>query len=152
DGGQTTYSYNDIVANPSLNQYPSTTTTTKIDNTKNKVETRYFDGVRRVRQTVLNDPQGNVFVDTTYDDTSCGCGGSTATQSNPYRSSDPVYTTATLYDTLRRVVEVRPTDWNSGNPTQNKLTYTYSVDMTNLVETKETIDPAGKKKKQGYDA
>ncbi|MBI1748460.1 MAG: hypothetical protein HYR55_18025 [Acidobacteria bacterium] len=152
DGGQTTYSYNDIVANPGLGQYPSTTTTTKIDNSKNKMETRYFDGMKRVRQTVLNDPQGNVLVDTTYDNTSCGCGGSAASRSNPYRAGDTVYTTTTLSDTMCRVSEVRPTDWNPGNPTQNKLTYTYSVDMTNLVETKETIDPAGKKKKHGYDA
>ena len=96
DGGQVANSYNDV--------YPaSVTTTTKMNSSVNMVSAVIKDGLGRGSRTELADPEGDVFVDTTYD-----LLGRVKTVSNPYRStSDPTYgTTETQYDALGRVYKI----------------------------------------------
>jgi YD repeat-containing protein len=103
DGGQTTLTFNDTVSPLSV------TTSSSIDASQNMVSTALFDGLGRVKQTRFNsDPQGIIYVDTTYDAV-----GRVSTVSNPYRSgADPTTssgTTSYIYDALgRKCVEIPP--------------------------------------------
>jgi len=133
DGGQRSLSYDDNT--------PAVTETIKIDATQNLVRKTIFDGDGRVIQTqLLSDPEGVVYVDTTYDDNH-----RKASESNPYRSTgEATYgITQYQYDNLDRVSKVIPPD---GSGTSNNVTYTYSGNCTTVT------DQAGKKQKTCTDA
>lgn len=62
----------------------------------------WYDGLgRTVRTESVDAENGNVFVETTYDNM-----GRVASVTNPYRNSDPIYLTSTGYDSLGRVESV----------------------------------------------
>ena len=152
DGGQTTFSYNDAV--------PYTKTSTQVITTSpttlNKVSTTVFDGLGRVQQTQLVDPDcssGPVKVDYTYSyDSAPPSGipaGRFATVSNPYcTTSDPTYgITKTRYDALDRPVRVIPPD---GSDSANNVSTTYSGTTAGLTTT--VADQAGVSRKSQTDA
>ena len=88
--------------------FPDTATLTKkITSSQNRVVTNVFDGVGRVSQNQLTDPQGTIYTSTTYD-----ADGRKASVSNPYRStSDPTYgITSYVYDGIGRTCVVVPPD------------------------------------------
>ena len=88
--------------------FPNTATLTKkITSSQNLVETNAFDGVGRVSQNQLADPQGTIYTDTTYD-----ADGRKASVSNPYRTkSDPTYgVTSYVYDGIGRTCVLVPPD------------------------------------------
>jgi RHS repeat-associated protein len=147
DGGQTTLSYNDSV--------PYTQTATQLIRTSpllNRVTTTVHDGLGRVQQTQLVDPDcssGPVKVDYTYGyDASPPTGipaGRFTTVSNPYcQTSDSTYgITKTRYDALDRPVLVIPPD---GTDTTNNQSTSYAANVVTV------IDQAGKQRKQQTDA
>jgi RHS repeat-associated protein len=71
------------------------------------VDYAIFDGVGRNKQTRLVDPQGDDFVDTTYDPV-----GRVSTVSNPHRAANSSTdgATTTFYDPLGRVTQVTKQD------------------------------------------
>jgi RHS repeat-associated protein len=104
DGGQTTNCYTDEGGTGCSESSPpfKLVTTKNINSTQNEIATTVFDVMGRKVQSQLNsDPQGTVYVDTTYDAL-----GRVATVSNPYRSgTDPTTslgTTTYSYDALGR--------------------------------------------------
>lgn len=110
DGGSTTNCYTDNINETCYsNSFPLKIITSKaISSSLNLVKTALYDGLGRVSETQLtSDPQGVVYVDTTYDGL-----GRVATASNPYRStSDPTYgITAYIYDGLDRTTQVTESD------------------------------------------
>jgi RHS repeat-associated protein len=152
DGGQTTFSYNDAV--------PYTKTSTQLIRTSpttlNKLSAVVHDGLGRVQQTQLTDPDcssGPVKVDYTYSyDPSPPTGipaGRFTTVSNPYcTTSDSTYgITKTRYDALDRPVLVIPPD---GSDTANNVSTTYSGTTTGLTTT--VTDQAGAARKSQTDA
>jgi RHS repeat-associated protein len=112
------------------------------------------DGLGRVtRRTLVSDPQGPVYIDSTYDSS-----GRVLTVSNPYRNTtDPTYgLETTAYDGLDRVVRVTHADGNSsqkvygagvsgagGNASQSSTcgAATYGLGFPTLM-----VDEAGKKR------
>ena len=104
-GGQilakTSFSYNDSVIPLSI------TKTVTAAPSPDVISTVYMDGLGRTAQTLLNDPEGNVTTEITYDSL-----GRKHTETNPHRSvtaaTDGI--TTTYYDTLGRVVQVTPPD------------------------------------------
>jgi RHS repeat-associated protein len=136
DGGQTSLAFND----PSLPQ--TVTTTSKITSTLNLITKSVSDGYGRVTQSQLaSDPQGTVYVDTTYDAL-----GRIATVSNPYRTSnDPGPTngiTTYQYDALNRKIKVIPPD---GTSSSNNTATTYVANCTTKT------DQAGKMRESCVD-
>jgi RHS repeat-associated protein len=136
DGGQTTFSYNDAV--------PYTKTSTQLIRTSpttlNKVSAVVHDGLGRVQQTQLVDPDcssGPVKVDYTYSyDPSPPTGipaGRFTTVSNPYcTTSDSTYgITKTRYDALDRPVRVIPPD---GTDTANNVSTVYAGNVTTVTD------------------
>jgi len=100
DGGQ------DVITHQESTFPFSSTLTTSINPSQNKVETNVFDGLGRVSGTQLtSDPQGTVSTDTTYDAL-----GRVATVSNPYRTgTDATTSTGTTtysYDALSRKISL----------------------------------------------
>jgi YD repeat-containing protein len=88
--------------------FPNTATLTKkITASQNLVETNVFDGVGRVSQNQVTDPQGMIYTTSTYDGD-----GRKASVTNPYRTtSDPTYgITSYVYDGLGRTCVVVPPD------------------------------------------
>ncbi len=85
----------------------SATLTKKITSSQNRVETNLFDGVGRVSQNQLTDPQATIYTDTTYD-----ADGRKASVSNPYRTkTDPTYgITSYVYDGIGRTCVLVPPD------------------------------------------
>ncbi|MBI3668366.1 MAG: RHS repeat-associated core domain-containing protein, partial [Acidobacteria bacterium] len=135
DGGQTTLTYNEAILPISI------ASTTKIDSTKNLVQTSVYDGLGRLKQTQVNsDQQGTVYTDTTYDAL-----GRKSTVSNPYRStSEPTYGSTTFqYDALNRVTKVISPE---GSSTLNNVSTVYVGNCTTVT------DQAGKKRKSCSDA
>ncbi|HXE90757.1 MAG TPA: hypothetical protein VNK82_07325, partial [Terriglobales bacterium] len=134
DSGQTTWAY--------TNSAPfKVTATAKITSTMNLVSEAEVDGLGRVKQTRLtSDPEGTVYVDTTYDNV-----GRKKTVSNPYRSTgESTYgITEYQYDALGRVTKVIPPD---GSPTANNVTTTYAGPTVTVT------DQAGKVRKSETDA
>ncbi|MBZ5554968.1 MAG: hypothetical protein LAO21_19810, partial [Acidobacteriia bacterium] len=128
DGGGMTFVYADI--------FPNLTVETRRDKDSSNDQvirtlTKY-DGLGRVIQTQLeSDPQGIVYVDTTYDGL-----GRKHTVSNPYRlTTDPTYGITTFgYDALSRITSVTTPD-GAGMATG------YSGNATTVT------DPAGKSRK-----
>lgn len=155
DGGQTTTFYND--ANDAV---PYSATATQLirttPTTLNKVSTTVHDGLGRVQQTQLVDPDcasGPVKVDYTYGyDSSPPSGipaGKFTTVSNPYcTTSDSTYgITKTRYDALDRPVRVVPPD---GTDTTNNVSTSYSGTSTGLTTT--VTDQAGAARTSQADA
>jgi RHS repeat-associated protein len=101
------------------------------------VDYAYFDGFGRTKQTRLVDPQGDDFVDTTYD-----AMGRVSTVSNPHRSgnssTDGISTT--YYDALSRAVQVIDQD---GSVIHTDYSQLPTVTVT---------DEAGKARKSQTDA
>jgi RHS repeat-associated protein len=130
DGEQTSWAFND----PTLPQI--ITTTSKITSVLNLITKSVSDSYGRVTQTQLtSDPQGTVFVDTTYDAL-----GRVATVSNPYRTSnDPGPTngiTTYQYDALNRKIKVIPPD---GTSTSNNIVTTFAANcVTRTDQTSKT--------------
>jgi RHS repeat-associated protein len=89
--------------------FPFTTTVTqKISSTQSKATTYLFDGVGRVSQSQLADPQGTIYTDQGYDGD-----GREVSFSNPYRSktTDSTYgVTQYRYDALDRPTLVTKPD------------------------------------------
>ena len=102
-GGKTTVSYNDNAPTPSV------MTSKQINALQSVTSVALSDGLGHPIQTQLtSDPQGTVFMDTTYDGL-----GLVKSVSNPYRTgTDPTTTTGTttfVYDTLgRKKNETKP--------------------------------------------
>jgi RHS repeat-associated protein len=103
DGGQTRFNYPDAHT-VEKKQLQDATTNTWID------QFSYFDGLGRLKQTQLKDPQGDVFTDTTYDAL-----GRPVTVSNPHRSAASATDgiTKASYDAQGRVVSVTHPDNNT---------------------------------------
>jgi RHS repeat-associated protein len=98
----TSYSYDDT------NRI--TTKTVTVDSSPNPgVVQTYFDQFYRVTETRTNDPEGQIAVDTVYDDK-----GRKTQVSNPYRfgSETPTWTT-TMYDELDRPKQIQAPDSSS---------------------------------------
>jgi YD repeat-containing protein len=121
DSGETDIVYNDV---PPV----SNTTTTKINSTQSVVTTKVFDGLNRLTQTQLADPQGTVFVDTAYD-----LLGRVSTVSNPHRTSgSPTDGTTTYnYDALSRKIKEIPPD---GSISANNISTTYTGNITQVTD------------------
>ena len=103
DSGQTSVSYSDTAPSPSV------TTSKQINSSQTITTVVVKDGVGHpVQSRVTSDPQGTVFVDTTYDGF-----GHARTASNPYRSGTDITTTTGTttyaYDALgRKISETYP--------------------------------------------
>ena len=81
----------------------------QIDETNWDEATTFIDGLGRSFKTQAKDSQGDVFVETKYDNL-----GRVAATSNPYRTGDTVYWSKPRYDELNRVVETYAPE--AGNP------------------------------------
>jgi RHS repeat-associated protein len=134
--------------------YPNTTTlkrTKKQDGTHSIIDYVYFDGLGRTKQTQLVDPEGDDFVDTTYDAV-----GRVKTVSNPHRSvsgsTDGI--TTTYYDAIGRVVQVAGPDGTlvpSGTSPTVCQTNNICMDYSNFPTITNT-DQAGKIRRSRTDA
>ncbi|MGH7744132.1 MAG: RHS repeat domain-containing protein [Candidatus Dormibacteria bacterium] len=143
DGGGMNVSYTDT---PPV----SIKTITAIVNSMSKADTTVFDGLGRIVQTQLNsDPEGAVYVDSTYD-----LMGRKASVTNPYRSSSGSSngTTSFLYDALGRLCLEVPPDGTSSpgvscpsSAPKNDIFTAYSGNMTTV------IDEAGRTRKSQTD-
>lgn len=111
DTGQTTYCYTDEGGSNCTASAPpySVVTTRKISSAQNYVTTDIYDGLGRVSEHLLSDPDcaNGDRTDTTYDAL-----GRISTVSNPYCStSDPTYgLTMYGYDALNRTTQVTNSD------------------------------------------
>jgi RHS repeat-associated protein len=119
---QVSWTYNDTASPPNV------VTTTKLTTSMNRVDTARYDGLGRVTQAQLADPEGDDKVDATYDDL-----GRTSTVSNPYRSiAEPTYGITTYYyDPLNRLTSIV-------RPDSSTATITYSANCAT------SADEAGK--------
>lgn len=114
DGGSVKNIYVDVAP-------PYITTTTKaLPPDADIIEDKYFDGLNRLKQTQVHDPQGNDIVDTKYDAL-----GRVWKVSNPYRGTATDFVT-TVYDALSRPLLVTKQDSGtvSYNYSRNKTTVT----------------------------
>lgn len=127
DGGLITLDY------PNPNQ---ATKTQKLDATRSIIDTAYFDGVGRAKQTVHSDPEGDDTVETTYDPM-----GRVASVTNPHRSTSSATdgTTSYHYDALGRTLLTTKQD---GGTAQTQ----YSANCITVT------DEAGKQRKACSDA
>ncbi len=78
---------------------------TQIDEQKWKRGETWFDGLGRSRKTLSVDLNGDVFVETEYDNA-----GRVQKVSNPYRIGETIYWTENFYDDLSRVTKVKTQD------------------------------------------
>ncbi|MFN0140398.1 MAG: RHS repeat domain-containing protein [Pyrinomonadaceae bacterium] len=81
----------------------------QIDETNWDEATTFIDGLGRAVKTQAKDSQGDVFVETKYDNL-----GRVAATSNPYRNGDTLHWSKPRYDELNRVVETYAPE--AGNP------------------------------------
>lgn len=140
DTGETDWTYTSAT---------SLKTTTKMNSSQNIVSTVLLDSLGRAKEQQLNsDPEGVVYLDTTYDSL-----GRVYTVSNRYRTtSDPTYgLTTTIYDALSRPCVIIPPDGTSAStcPTSqptNDIFATYSGNTTTVA------DQAGKKRTSTLDS
>jgi len=103
DGGSTTFNYNGDPVPPKVTKTVLATPSPSI------VSSVQMDGFARATRTSLDsDPQGVVYTDTTYDGL-----GRVYTVSNPYRTGDTIYSTATNYDALGRTTQITKQDGSS---------------------------------------
>jgi RHS repeat-associated protein len=108
DTGQASWTYNGA---------SSITKQSSITSSMNLVSTALFDTMGRTKQTQLtSDPQGTVYVDTTYD-----VDGRTASVSNPYRSTgETTYgTTGYTHDGSDRITTITNQDGSTVTTTYN---------------------------------
>ncbi len=130
DGGWTKYAYN--LTSP-LNW--NVVTTQNLDGTNTRVATAYLDGLGRVKQQTLSDPDGTDKVDTSYDSF-----GRKASVTNPYRGASPPASTTTLFGFDA-----------SGRPL-NTTAQDGSVTGVSYSDNTQTVtDAAGKARKLQYD-
>jgi hypothetical protein len=136
DGGVTNYSYSDTVPYSKTSTQVIRTTPTPL----NKVSTTIFDGLGRVQQTQLVDPDcstGPVKVDSTYGYDSAPPPGTPAgrftTVSNPYcTTADSTYgVTKTRYDALDRPIRVIPPD---GTDSANNVSTAYAGNVVTVTD------------------
>jgi RHS repeat-associated protein len=80
-------------------------TRSQIDETKWKEGYSWYDGIGRAIKTQRVDSNGDVFVETQYDNMS-----RPKKVTNPYRSTEPVYWTESFYDDLGRVTKIKTAD------------------------------------------
>jgi YD repeat-containing protein len=127
DGGQTSYSYTDSIP-------ASVTVTKKITSSVNLVKTAVLDGLARVSQTQLVDPDchtsnGLVYVNYGYGYNTSGTTGAYTTVSNPYcQTSDSTYGVTTKNeDGLGRVASVVEADGS-------KIMTSYSGNCTTVTD------------------
>jgi RHS repeat-associated protein len=111
----------------------------------------YFDGLGRTKQTQLVDPEGDDFVDMTYDAL-----GRISTVSNPHRSSSSSTDgiTTNYYDALGRVVQIAPPDGTllpSGIATTQCQANNVCTDYSNF-PTMTVTDQAGRVRRSRSDA
>jgi len=120
DGGQSFLAYTDTPGALSVQKTVKQTAGTNI------VSYSYLDGLGHIKQTRQVDPQGDDFVDTTYDGL-----GRVSTVSNPHRlSSLPTDgITTTQYDALGRVNLVIPQD---GTSSTNNVSTSYTGNCTTV--------------------
>lgn len=130
--------------------FPFTATLTKkITSSLNYVMTNTFDGVGRVSESLVTDPQGNIETDTTYD-----ADGRKYTVSNPYRTkTDSTYGVTTyVYDALGRTCVVIPPDGtavaNTSCPTTQPSNDVFTVYAGN---TTTVTDQQGKSRESQTD-
>jgi RHS repeat-associated protein len=132
DGGSATITHQETT-------FPfSATLTKKITSSQYRVETNVFDGVGRVSQNQLGDPQGTIYTDTTYD-----ADGRKASVSNPYRAkTDPTYgITSYVYDGIGRTCVLVPPDGTAvfgstcpGSQPSNDVFTTYAGSQTTVTD------------------
>ena len=105
--------------------------------------TTWFDGLGRTIKTQAKDSQGDVFVETHYDEF-----GRADRVTNPYRQGDTIYWSKTRYDELGRAVEsYAPTELGSLSSAQSLgiTSFTLSTAPNYFGTVVETTDAAGKK-------
>jgi RHS repeat-associated protein len=121
DSGETDIVYNDV---PPV----SNTTTTKINSTQSVVTTKVFDGLNRLTQTQLFDPQGPILTDTSYD-----LLGRVYTVSNPHRAAGSPTDGMTTYnyDALSRKIKEIPPD---GSISANNISNSYAGNITQVTD------------------
>ena len=123
----------------------------QIDETNWDEATTRFDGLGRTVKTQAKDSQGDVYVDTVYDNM-----GRVSLVTNPYRNGDTIYWSKTRYDAAGRAVEtyapaisaeieLAATN-NNANLTSLGITYFASSTVTNFVGTVVTTTDASKRK------
>ena len=123
-GGTISYVYSDTVPNPQV------TFTRSITPSLSMVQVGIADGLGRLaHKQITSDPQGTVKVDTSYD-----LLGRVSSVTNPYRTGDTVYSTASQYDALGRTTLVTNTD-------------STTVSTSNTGNCVTVTDEAGKKRK-----
>jgi RHS repeat-associated protein len=110
DGGQVSKCYTDVGGATCQKSAPplQVVTSKVISSSQTEVSTTVFDGLRRVAQTQVNsDPDGTVYLDTTYDGF-----GRVQSVSNPHRSalSPTDGMTQNQYDALGRLTKVTKAD------------------------------------------
>ena len=143
DGGQTNYSYTDVPNSVSI-------TSSQLMDTNNHqlVSVSVYDGFGRITQKQLSsDPEGTVYVNTTYD-----LLGREASVSNPFRSSsEPTYGVTTYgYDALNRLILEIPPD---GKSSSNNIVTSYGAQTTGVLGLTTTVtDQAGKRRMSVTDA
>jgi RHS repeat-associated protein len=112
--------------------------TTKITASQNSLVTNVFDGVGRISQKQVSDPEGTIYTDTTYDPD-----GRKVSVSNPYRSTgDSTYgITSYVYDALNRTCVVAPPDGTAvagftcpTSQPSNDIFTSYSGNQTTVID------------------
>jgi RHS repeat-associated protein len=130
DGGWTKYQYN--LGTPlSWN----VATTQNLNGTNTRVSTAYLDGLGRVKQQTVSDPDGTDITDITYD-----AFGRNSSVTNPYRGSSPPANTTTIlaYDPMGR-----PLNTTAQDGSVSSVAYTE--------DTQTLTDAAGKKRTLQFD-
>lgn len=125
--------------------------TKKQDTTHSMVDYTYFDGLGRTKQTRLVDPEGDDFVEPTYDGL-----GHVVTTPNPHRAvtSSTDGKTTTYYDALGRAVQVAPQDGTllpAGTPVTQCQINNICTDYSNF-PTVTTTDQTGRMRRTRTDA
>ena len=142
DGGLSTVTHQEAT-------YPFTATLTKkITSSQNYVATNVFDGLGRLTQSQVDDPQNTIYTDTTYD-----ADGRKGSVSNPYRSmTDPTYgITSYVYDGLDRTCVVVPPDGTAAGPACPVTQPSNDVFTTYAGNTTTVTDQAGISRKSQTD-
>jgi RHS repeat-associated protein len=129
DGGSVQVNYNGDPSPPKV-----TVTTATGLSTPPRVEIYQYDGLGRLTQGQLNDPDGTIYTDVQYDPV-----GHIASVSNPYRStSDPTFGyTSYAYDALgRKVMQCQPDNGNSLPCTRGNsyLEWIYNGNITDIYD------------------
>lgn len=123
----------------------------KQDSAHNIIDYAYFDGLGRAKQTQLVDPEGDDFVETTYDGL-----GHVSSATNPHRTtaSSTDGSTTSYYDALGRAVQVAAQDGTllpAGTAPTSCQPNNICTDYSNF-PTVTVTDQAGKLRRSRTDA